>query len=318
MNDLTATELKVINRLSEARNKAVHLGATVQGLIDALPFSGTPVNAVCGVVTLDITSVVIHGETVTVGEDVYEFLATVTQTPTLPANVPVNINANMVKASRALTIDTRPIAGDTMTIGTRVYTFVPVGTDTADREISIGADLSGAQANIVAAINGTDEFNIPHPLVSVSVFANDICTVTALVGGTVGNTIATTETFTAETNVFAGVTLASGANCSAANAKTAFLSAFNANDAQDITATSGDGTTVVLTADIAGAASEAVLVDDGMANASFNHPHLLGGVNGTVGPKGTMMFDSGFLYLAIDVNTVAGSYWRKVSLGTVY
>jgi hypothetical protein len=320
VSDLTATELKILNRLSEARNRTVHLGTKLQEVISILPGSATPVNAVNATGNLDISSVVIHGETVTVGADKYEFLGTVSQTPTLPANVPVSINANMVKASVTLTVDTQPTSGDKMTIGTKIYTFVPVGTDTADGEVSIGADKAGAQDAIVAAINGTDEFNDPHTLVTAAAFSNDICTITAIAGGTVGNVIASTETFTAVTNIFSAVHLGSGANCSAANAKSAFIAAFNTHDTQGITATSGAGTTIDFTADVAGTAGNSFATTETMANGTFGEGNttLKGGVNGTVGVKGAMKFDGSYLYLAIDTNTITGKNWRRVSLGAAY
>ena len=135
-----------------------------------------------------------------------------------------------VKASVALTIDTQPTSGDTFTIGDKTYIFVPVGTDNGNGEISIGADLAAAQAAIVAAINGTDDHNTPHPLVFADDFADDAADITAFIGGTIGNAIATTETFTAATNIFSAVTLGGGNNCSAADAALAVIAAVNGND----------------------------------------------------------------------------------------
>lgn len=318
MSDLTATELKILNRLSEARNRTVHLGTKLQEVISILPGSATPVNAANAAGNLDITSVVLHGEKVTIGADVYEFLANTSQIPTAPTNVPVDIYADTGKAARVLTVDTQPTSGDKMTIGTKIYTFVPVGTDTADGEISIGINLLNAQANIVAAIKGQDTYNVAHTLVTISEFSNDVATVTALNGGTGGNSIATTETFTANTNIFAGATLTGGTNCSAANAKAALISAFNTNDDQGITATSGTGTTIDFTADVAGTIGNAFATTETMSNASFGASTLVGGVNGTIGAKGAMKFDGSYLYLAVDTNTITGKNWRRVSLGAAY
>jgi hypothetical protein len=322
MNDLTATELKVMNNVTNEQSQSVDLGTKLQEIIDSIvePVvpDGTPVNAVNATGTLTLTGVVTHAEKVLLGEQIYEFLTTASQTPTAPGNIAVDIESFATKASRSLTVDTQPTSGDTMTIGTKVYTFVPVGTDTADGEISIGADKAGAQENIVAAINGEDEFNIAHTLVSAGDFANDICIIEALVGGTVGNSIATTETFTAGTNVFAGVTLAGGANCSAANADGALISAINDNDTQDVDAAQGTGTTVVLTADVAGVAANEIITGTAMANGSFGAAHLTGGVNGTLGNAGALMVDTSYLYVASAANLVSGKNWRRISLGSAY
>jgi len=122
------------------------------------------------------------------------------------ASAPVNA----VAATAVLTMDTQPTAGDTMTIGTKVYTFTTDGTAADDGEIDVGADLADAKTLVVAAINGTDSINTAHPDVTASAFSGDDCTITASAKGTAGNAIATTETFTAGTNVFDTATLESG------------------------------------------------------------------------------------------------------------
>lgn len=117
---------------------------------------------------------------------------------------------NAVAGSVTLTMDTQPTADDTMTIGTKVYTFTADGTAAADGEIDVGADLADAKTLVVAAINGTDGINTAHPDVTAAAFSGDDCVITAKVKGTAGNAIASTETFTAGTNVFDGATLAGG------------------------------------------------------------------------------------------------------------
>jgi hypothetical protein len=320
VNDLTATELRVLNNVTDVLNPDVNLGTKIQTVINSLVKSATPVNAVNAAMVLTLTGVVIDGEKVTLGTDVYEFLADTEQTKTNPANIAVSIVANTVKAAVTLTVDTQPTSGNTMTIGTRVYTFVPVGTDTADREISIGADLAGAQANIVAAINGTDEFNIAHPLVSAGEFSSDDCVITAFIGGTAGNSIVSTETFTAGTNVFSDVTLLGGLNCSAANAIIALVAEVTAHDTAGIGAADGDGDTINLTADVAGAAANAIVLAETLANGSFAGAatHMAGGVDGTVGVEGALMVDATYLYATVVANTVSGKNWRRISLGSAY
>ena len=108
-----------------------------------------------------------------------------------------------------LTVDTLPTAGDTFTLGTKVFTFVASGAD-ADGEVNVGANLAAAQANIVAAINGTDGWNVAHGLVSAGAFAANVSNIRARISGVAGNSIASTETFTAVTNIFAAATLLLG------------------------------------------------------------------------------------------------------------
>jgi hypothetical protein len=289
--------------------------------------SGTPVNAVNATKTLTISGVVVDGETVTIDNplfhertDVYEFTADTLKTKTLPTNKVVDIMASTTKSSGTLTIPTQPIAGDTMTIGTKLYTFVAHGTAEDDGDIDIGTTLASAKLNIVAAINGTDLINTPHTRVSASAFNVNVCTITALVGGVLGDAIATTETFDAVGNVFAAVTLESGADCSATNAAVALGAAITAVDSQGVAGIKGTGDTVVLTADVAGVTGNDIVIGHTMAHGAFAGAatKLSGGVNGTVGLQEQLLYDSTYLYVCIANNKIFGKNWRRISLGTVY
>lgn len=114
---------------------------------------------------------------------------------------------NAVASQGTLTMDTQPTADDTMTIGTKTYTFTADGTAAEDGEIDVGADLADAKTLVVAAINGTDSINTAHTQVTAAAFVGDDMVITASTKGVAGDLIATTETFTAETNVFDEATL---------------------------------------------------------------------------------------------------------------
>lgn len=315
MEQLTTTEKLVLNNVSMQRNLDVKLGDVIFGLIKEGITEGTPVNPVKATATLEVTGVVVDGETVSIGDDVYEFCADEAQTKTAQVNIAVDISANAGKATGTLTMDTQPTSGDTVTIGTKVYTFVPVGTDTADGEVSIGADLAEAKANLVAAINGDDAFNLPHPLVSAAEFVGDDCVITALVGGVAGNAISTTETFTAVTNIFAAVTLGTGTDCTAANAITALVAAITASDTEGVGAVDGAGDTIVLTADVAGIAANEITLAETMTNGAFAGAAvaLSGGVDGTDPDGKVLLYDDTYLYVCID-----GTNWRRISLGNAF
>lgn len=326
MENLTAEEQKIYDYSTQEIDTTMKIGTKIQEIINALPEPGTPTNAVSAAKSLAISGVVIDGETVTInnpaiaGTDVYEFVADAAQTKTAATNIAVNISANTSASIGTLTMDTQPISGDKVTIGTKVYTFVPVGTDTADGEISIGADLAGAQAAFVAAVNGTDTVNTPHPLVRAGAFVADASEIVALIGGTAGDAIATTETFTAATNIFAAVTLGSGADCSAADAITALVAAITASDTQGVGAKDGDGDTIDLTADDGGAAGNDIIIGETMAHGLFTAgaTKLSGGVDGTVAEEAKLMVDGDYLYICMGANTIAGKNWRRISIGAVY
>ena len=284
--------------------------------------TATPVNAVAATKTLTISGVVIDGETVTIGTNIYEFCADTAQSLST-GTIAVDIEANATKSAGTLTIDTQPTAGDTMTIGTKVYTFVPVGTANADGEVSIGTDLATAKTAIVAAINGTDGISTAHTLVSAAAFVVNDCVITALVGGVAGDLIATTETFTAVSNVFNAVTLGTtvvGVDCVQADAVTALALAITTSDTQGVGAVDGAGDTVILTADTKGVVGNSIVIGETMANGAFAGGAVLlsGGVNGTVGVQWEVKVDSSYLYVCVVTNTIIDANWRRVTLGTVY
>lgn len=320
MNKLTTLELKILNSISQRLNPTVTLGNKLNEIIGCVGETGTPVNAVSATETLTLSGVCVDGETLTIGADIYELLADAAQSKTVPSHIAVDIAAKTTNAVGTLTVAAQPTPGDTFTIGSKTYIFVPVGTANGPGEISIGADAAAAQLAIVAAINGTDGVNSPHPQVSCAAFAANITRITALVGGTVGDAIVSTETFTAGTNIFASATLTAGADCTAANATTAIIAAITASDTQGVGAVKGTGNTVVLTADTAGILGNAIGVSKVMTNASFPEGviKLSGGVNGTVATGMKIMVDATYMYVCLAGNTTAGKNWRRVALGNAY
>jgi hypothetical protein len=138
-------------------------------------------------------------------------------------------------ATGSLTVDVNPTANDTMTIGATVYTFVATVDFDAAGEIELGADVATTQANILTALAGTDGVNTANVYVSASAFASDVTTLTAKTAydGAFGNTVDTTETFTAGTNVFAAATLTGGQDVVTVEMSEAYTAADIDNDAGD-------------------------------------------------------------------------------------
>lgn len=325
---LTTKEIAWLDKFSRYWPGNFHFGTRLQELFGGATnegtIEGTPVNAVNATGLLTLTDVVKDGETVTIsnpaktGTNVYEFLADVAQTKTVSTHKIVNIEPDTVKATGTLTLAVQPTVGDTLTIGANTYTFVAAGTAGAVGEVSVGDDLAGAKLALVGVINGTDGLNTAHPLVSASAFVGDVCTLTAFVGGTGGNGVSTVETFANVDNVFGAETLGSGADCSAADAITALVAAINAQDTQEVTAAPGEGTTVTLTADVAGIIGNDINTTSVLANGSFGAAKLSGGINGTVGSPSQLMIDADYVYVAIAANTISGKNWRRVSVGSAF
>lgn len=127
-------------------------------------------------------------------------------TQSINKRIPTNgTPINGTTSQGTLTMDTKPTADDTLTIGTTTYTFVATPADTGD--VAIGAAVANSQANLVTAINDGDTYNDANAFATIGDFADDDAVLTAIEPGADGETVATTETFAAETNVFDGTTL---------------------------------------------------------------------------------------------------------------
>jgi hypothetical protein len=241
-------------------------------------FTSTPKNAKKATGVLTVSGTVKDTEYFAVNGKTYEFASDAAQSVT-SGRIPINIQDVTVAAQGKLTIKAQPTAGDQMVIGAKTYTFVAPADFNADGEISIGTSLATAQAAIRAAINGTDNVNTSHPLVSAGAFASDDCILTAKHGGADGNSIITTETFTAVTNVFDAGTLGTtraGTDCAAADAVTKIVAAITANDT-GVVAADGAGNTVDFSSAIVGTEGNDIATTENMANASFAATKLSGG-----------------------------------------
>lgn len=120
-------------------------------------------------------------------------------------------------ATVGLTFDTQPTDGDTFTLDSKTYTMETSLSD-VDGNIFIGASLAATQQNILDAVNLTGDAGTQyastmtlHPTISAGTsWTSDVLTLTSKASGFGGNSYASTETFTADTNVFGSLTLLGG------------------------------------------------------------------------------------------------------------
>jgi hypothetical protein len=130
-------------------------------------------------------------------------------------DVAKNIPSAGVAAQGILTIAEPVATTDQFTVGDQQYTLLT--TPVAPFDIAIGAGEAATKVNIVAAINasGTDDVEYfrgttANAQVSASTFDVDVCTLTARLDGTHGNSIPTVESgneLTDGDNVFNATTL---------------------------------------------------------------------------------------------------------------
>lgn len=229
--------------------------------------------------TLTLTGVAIDGQKIVINGRTYELDDDGNYT-----GVQVDISEYSVKAQGTLTIAEPVTLGDVIQIGTKTYVFV-TGSASDEGEIGLGADEAATKVNIVAAINGTDGANTANSLVSAAAFDGDACVLTALVGGTAGNSIVSAEIgqgLTHASNIFDATTLGTttaGVDCTAANAVTAIVAAITGDSSAIVSAADGAGDTVVVTALTSGADGNAITTTETMTNGGWGAGVLSGGVS---------------------------------------
>lgn len=281
------------------------------------PWGIVPQNAVKASAILTLSGVCIEGETITIGTEVYEFQAGGSITA---GNLSVDIEADTTKSQGTLTIDTQITNTNTMTIGTTVYTFVTDGTEASEGDVSIGTDLATGQANLIAAVNGTDALNDPHPLVTIAAFAADDAVITAITGGVAGDAIATTETFTTGTNIFDAVTLGTttaGVDCVQADGVTAVALSITTNSAL-VSGVDGAGDTVDVVALLVGTAGNSIATTETMANGAFDTATLEDGQYGTPISVPALFINGNDVYFADEgASKWDETAWRKGTLSVL-
>lgn len=119
--------------------------------------------------------------------------------------IPFGTPVNAVASTSTLSVALNPALGETFTIGTKVYEFVAAAA--AEGEITLEALVADTRLNIVAAINGLDGINTASADVTAAAFAGNDSTLTAIVRGVVGDSIATAETMAGAGN---GITAMAG------------------------------------------------------------------------------------------------------------
>lgn len=291
-------------------------------VVAILPAAGAPTTGTKATGTLTIDGAVVDGERITLGSRVYEFTTKDDASVDSGASVAVDISGDATKAQGTLTLATQPTAGDTMTIGGKTYTFVAAGAGNRDGEIALGTDLAATKPLVVDAINGDDEVNTAHPLVTCGDFSTNDAVITAIAGGISGNSIATLETFTAVGNIFDATTLGTttaGVDCTKGDAQTAIVAAVNTDASATVSLGAFAADDSVVTADDEGTTGNSIASTTTGANCSFAAATLSGGADDTVGKQAQILFDfdNDLAYICSEDNTGDLTKWKKFTLASL-
>lgn len=80
-----------------------------------------------------------------------------------------------------------------------------------------------------------------------------------------------------------------------------------------VTATTNTDTTQIIEAKTGGAAANEIATTETSDHLSWGDDVMAGGVDGTPGIKGMMLFDDTNLYIATQDNTISDAVWRKIA-----
>lgn len=228
---------------------------------DAHPIAGVKATA-----TLTISNVVSDGEKVVIGSNTYEFDNNDTITA---GSITVDMTDYLPKANATLTFEGVPRATETVVLGgganIETYEFVAESvSDPVNIPVVLGETFTedNAVAELAEAINTNSAL--------VTAVADDeanTVVVTAIVRGTAGNSIDTTDTCD---NADWGDTALKGGldTITADNAVTALVASINAND-EYVTASDGDNGKVVVKYKYVGTDGNSVAVSETLANGEW-------------------------------------------------
>lgn len=241
---------------------------------EALNDLGALKRATYPMASVRIALAVQDGETVSVGDDVYEFD---TDGAVTSGNILADCTGGSeVSAQGTFTVATGQNAanGDTVTIDSKMYTFETTLTD-VDGNVLIGANATASALNLTNAImlgsgaGGTYAASMTEHPTCTAVASGETSVVTSKTPGTAGNAIASTETGAQLS--FGSTTLGdttAGVDPTAGEASDALIAAINASGTEEVTAIDISANEVLLTHGHAGALFNTLPLAETMAGAN--------------------------------------------------
>jgi len=129
--------------------------------------------------------------------------------------------AALTAATGVLTFGANPTAGDSVILGSSTYSFVSALSGTTSNQVVIGTTSAKSAQNLAGAINNTSNISQARGITyfltgttgnasASAAVSGTVLTATALTPGTAGNSIASTSSFTSNSNAWGGSTLSGG------------------------------------------------------------------------------------------------------------
>lgn len=227
-----------------------------------------------------------HGETVTIGDDVYYLTTKDDASVAVEGQIAIDLHGGAtVKAQGKYTVAGGDAADtETLVINGKTYTLQTVLTN-VDGNVLIGATPEDTIDNMVAAINGGAGAGTKyaaattvHTTVTASKSSTDKLIITAIIGGTAGNayTLAGTAAHWTRDAATLGTTTL-GVDPSAANVCDGLVAAINASGTEEVTARKISNNELQIIADAKGVVTIACAETLATANNTWSAAAMYGG-----------------------------------------
>jgi len=282
-----------------------------------------------------ITGNVADGETVTIDETTFEFD---TDNSVTPGNIKVNVAGNVDKQSACIALAT---AIEDELNG---LFDAEAAASNGDFKVTVTARIKGTHMNVASTKvcangswgntvleGGADATNEGAAVVIISTFDSETgydidaaadgaaaidftADIAGALDGSIGNSIAVDATGLVS-GAFGTAYLAGGYDCTEAEAGAAILATIDSESAI-VDAADGGSNDVTVTAKSKGVAGNSITLDETMGNGLWTGGAvaLSGGVDGTIGSKGDVVFDTSYLYVCVADNTIADANWKTAAL----
>ena len=307
----------------------------INAVLPFLVIVGTPVNAVAASAILTGTALGVKasailtaagqataGKTVTIGENVYEFVAALSE-PAVPYEVKLGDDASGTLDNLIAAINGDEGAGTVYGEGTEAHpdvtaaagagdtmdvTAIVAGTDgnaIAKAEDDDNLDWDGSGAYLTGGVDGIKEGDTVTIGTTIYTFVEALSdpaeAYEVLIGASVSDTL---------DNLIAAITYDDGEGT---NEGVKYGEGTEAHP--DVTAAAGAGDTMNVTALVKGVAGNSIAkaeTSDGL-DWDGTGAVLTGGVNGTVGTAGEFRMDASYIYSLLADNTISDANWERTA-----
>jgi len=266
------------------------------------------------------------GKKVTIGTTVYRFKTVIAQA----YDVAIGISAAVALDNLKAAINASGTPGIEYFAGTLAHPDVVAFTN-ADTTQKITARIPGTAANSIVTTEDSDHLSWADTTLGGGTGTSVAGVATAAATITIGTRVYTFVVELSETAgaaaiidqiLYGGTVAAALDNLKLAiNAGATVGTNYSTGTVVNalVTAGTNTNTTQVITAKIAGVSGHLIALATAMANTAWDAAIMgaeVAGIDGTVTPSPTIVFDASYIYIAVAANTVADANWERVAIAS--